>query len=152
MDFKVVETPWRFKYVQTIGTGGCFLCKAAAEVNNDDENLVPARGRHVFVILNKYPYTWGHLMVVPYRHIANFEELTVEEWAEMVEMAKKAIKALKKAVGARDFIVGINVGRAAGAGLESHIHLHVIPKDRAVEEIDLENALVKLTRVLRSLI
>lgn len=152
MEFKVIETPWRFRYVQTIGTGGCFICKAAAESHKDDENLVPTRGSHVFIILNKYPYTWGHLLVAPYRHISQFEELTDEEWAEMVSMTKKAVEALKKVVGAKEFIVGINVGRAAGAGLESHIHLHIIPKDTPVRETDLEAALIKLTKELRKAI
>jgi 7 Diadenosine tetraphosphate (Ap4A) hydrolase and other HIT family hydrolases len=108
------------------------------------------RGKQVFAILNKYPYTWGHVMVAPYRHISQFEELTEAEWVEMVKMAKQLMEAVGKVAGARDFIVGLNVGRAAGAGLEGHLHLHIIPKDTEVKNSDdLQGALVKLTRELR---
>ncbi|ACB39831.1 HIT family protein [Pyrobaculum neutrophilum] len=149
MDFNVVYAPWRLRYIQNVGKGECFLCKAAGERERDDENLVPARGKHVFAILNKFPYTWGHVMVSPYRHVSQFEELTAEEWAEMVDMARRLMEALKKTVGAGRFIVGLNIGRAAGAGLEGHLHLHIIP-DREVEPgVDLPQALVKLTRELR---
>ena len=149
MEFRVVFAPWRYKYIKAIGKGGCFLCEAANQQGRDDELLVPLRGRHVFLILNKYPYTWGHVMVATYRHIATVEEMTVEEWAEMIQVAKRAVEALKKVVGAQDFIIGLNIGRAAGAGLESHIHLHIIPKDTEVKTDDLDAALIELTKKLR---
>ncbi|ABL88101.1 histidine triad (HIT) protein [Pyrobaculum islandicum DSM 4184] len=149
MDFQVIYAPWRYRYIQNLGRDECFLCKAAKEIERDDENLVPARGRHVFAILNKYPYTWGHVMVAPYRHISQFEELDYNEWVEMIQMAKKLVHALRKVVGARDFIIGLNIGRAAGAGLEGHLHLHIIPRDKMVEVEELSQALVKLTRELR---
>ena len=151
MDFRIVYAPWRYSYLKNIGREeGCFLCRAATEVGQDDKNLVPLRGRHVFAILNKYPYTWGHVMVAPYRHISQFEELTEAEWVEMVKMAKQLMDAVGKVAGARDFVVGLNIGRAAGAGLEGHLHLHIIPKDTEVKNSDdLQEALVKLTRDLR---
>jgi ATP adenylyltransferase len=151
VDFRVVYAPWRYRYIKNINREeGCFLCRAAAEAGRDDENLIPLRGRHVFAILNKYPYTWGHVMVAPYRHISQFEELTEAEWVEMVKMAKQLMAAVGKVAGARDFIVGLNIGRAAGAGLEGHLHLHIIPKDTEVKNSDdLQEALVKLTRELR---
>ncbi|MEM1597330.1 MAG: HIT domain-containing protein [Pyrobaculum sp.] len=150
MEFRVVFAPWRYKYIQNIGKEECFLCRAAREADRDVENLVPARGRHVYAILNKYPYTWGHVMVAPYRHVGQFEELTDEEWVEMVQMAKRLVEALKKILGVGDFVIGINVGRAAGAGLDSHIHLHIIPRDTRVNEgEDLEAALRRLTIALR---
>ncbi|MGC9051245.1 HIT domain-containing protein [Pyrobaculum sp.] len=150
MDYRVVYAPWRYRYIKNIGKEGCFLCRAAGEPHRDDENLVPHRGRHVFAILNKYPYTWGHVMIAPYRHISQFEEMTAEEWTEMVALAGRLTQALARIAGARDFIIGINVGRAAGAGLESHIHLHIIPKDTDVPATDdLDLALIQLTRDLR---
>ncbi|ABP51171.1 MULTISPECIES: HIT domain-containing protein [Pyrobaculum] len=149
MEFKIVYAPWRYRYIKNIKKGECFLCKAVAEPSRDDENLIPLRGRHVFLILNKYPYTWGHVMVAPYRHISRFEELTDDEWVEMVAFAKKVMDAVAALTGAQDFVIGINVGRAAGAGLEDHIHLHIIPKDTEVKVEDLETALVQLTRDLR---
>ncbi len=151
MNFRVVYAPWRYTYIKNIDREeGCFLCRTAAEAGRDDENLIPLRGRHVFAILNKYPYTWGHVMVAPYRHISQFEELTEAEWVEMVKMAKQLMAAVGKVAGARDFIVGLNIGRAAGAGLEGHLHLHIIPKDTEVKNSDdLQEALVKLTRELR---
>jgi Diadenosine tetraphosphate (Ap4A) hydrolase and other HIT family hydrolases len=151
VDFRVVYAPWRYKYIKNIEREeGCFLCRVASEVDRDDENLVPLRGRYVFAILNKYPYTWGHVMVAPYRHISQFEELIAEEWVEMVNMARRLMEAVKKVTGAEEFIVGLNIGRAAGAGLEGHLHLHVIPKDTEVrEEENLPELLVKLTRDIR---
>ncbi|MEZ0318389.1 MAG: HIT domain-containing protein [Pyrobaculum sp.] len=149
VEFRVVFAPWRYKYIQNIGKEGCFLCKAAREVDRDVENLVPVRGRHVFAILNKYPYTWGHVMVAPYRHVGQFEELTDEEWVEMIQITKRLVEALKKTVGAGSFVIGINVGRAAGAGLDSHIHLHIVPRDTRIDEqVDLEAALRRLTITL----
>ncbi|MFN3804060.1 MAG: HIT family protein [Pyrobaculum sp.] len=149
MDFRVVLTPWRLKYLQDIGRGGCFLCKAASE-HNDDENLIPARGEKAFVILNKYPYTWGHVMVAPYRHISQFEELEAGEWVEIIQLAREITEAVKKVTGAQRLVTGLNVGRAAGAGLEGHLHLHIIPLDTEVgEREDLHKSLVELTRELR---
>ncbi len=144
--YRPIFTPWRYKYIKNIDKGGCFLCRAVSE-NADDLNLIPHRGREVFLILNKYPYTWGHVMVAPYRHISQFEDLNDDEWVEMMQLTHRAIDALRTVTGVRDFIIGINIGRAAGAGLESHLHLHIIPLKEIESTGDLE--LVELTRELR---
>jgi len=147
-----VLTPWRYRYIQSMSASGkreCFLCKAVQETGRDDENLVVLRGAYALVILNRYPYTWGHAMIAPYRHISQFEELAGNEWVEMMTLLRKLVGALRAVASSRDFVIGINVGRAAGAGLEEHIHLHVIPKDTEMRAENLHEELVKLARDLR---
>ncbi|MFN7106413.1 MAG: HIT family protein, partial [Pyrobaculum sp.] len=101
-------------------------------------------------ILNKYPYTWGHVMVAPYRHISQFEDLEDREWVEIIQLARGVVEAVKKVTGAQRLVTGFNVGRSAGAGLEGHLHLHIIPLDTEVgEREDLHKSLVGLTRELR---
>jgi len=107
---------------------GCFLCEKAAAESKDEENYVLYRGKHNFVILNAYPYNTGHLMVVPYRHGGNMDELTEDEMAGHLRIVSKSLDALKRAFEAQGFNIGMNIGKVAGAGLADHLHTHIVPR------------------------
>jgi ATP adenylyltransferase len=94
----------------------------------DEDGLIVARGALVYAVLNLYPYNAGHLMVVPYRHVADYTELTIPETAEFAEFTKHAIDALRRASGAQGFNIGMNLGSVAGAGIAAHLHQHVVPR------------------------
>jgi ATP adenylyltransferase len=110
------------------GDGGCIFCAAGGAGESPDDPLVVARGRVAFVILNRYPYNNGHLMVVPRRHVATLADTTTEERAELMDLARRAEMALAEAYQAEGVNVGINLGRAAGAGIAEHLHVHVVPR------------------------
>lgn len=106
---------------------GCVFCN---ELNRPDgpENLIVYRGQRSFIILNRFPYTSGHLMVVPYEHIPSIEQLDPETRAELMEMATRALEVLRQEYQPQGFNVGVNIGEAAGAGVLDHVHLHVVPR------------------------
>lgn len=124
---KQIWAPWRLQYVQHERGDGCFLCREF-EAGDDRENLVLKRGRHCAVVMNRYPYTNGHLLVCPYRHIPDVTDMTDEEHLESMQLVSAAIGALRSVVHPHGFNVGTNVGEAAGAGLVGHIHTHVVPR------------------------
>jgi ATP adenylyltransferase len=105
----------------------CIFC-AAAKGNNDPENLIFNRGEHVFMILNRYPYTSGHVMCVPYAHEAHLADITKETRGEMMEMVNKAVEALQKVYSPEGFNIGLNLGEVAGAGVAEHLHIHIVPR------------------------
>lgn len=126
MDY--VWNPWRYAYI----TGkdrreGCVFCSLPAE-HKDDEHYILHRGKTCYIILNIFPYTSGHLMVVPFEHQANFAELDDETTAEMMQLAKRAQRALIEDYRPDGFNIGINVGASAGAGIAQHLHMHVVPR------------------------
>ena len=96
--------------------------------DNDRENLILWRGQTVFVIMNLYPYNNGHVMIVPYREVANYEDLTAEEQVEIAHTIQRCILWIKKGLSPEGFNVGINLGKAAGAGIPRHLHVHVVPR------------------------
>ena len=106
---------------------GCVFCNAQAKEDNI-ENLIAFRGKFSFVILNRYPYTSGHLMVIPFVHVSNLESLDSETRAEMIEFATQCTAILKNIYKTESFNVGINIGEAAGAGVLGHVHIHVVPR------------------------
>ena len=118
-------TPWRLAYVTggTVGEG-CVFCRAAT----GDDPLVVHRGATAFVILNLFPYTNGHLMVAPYDHVGRIQELPAETVAEMMGLAQLAMSRLEEVYEPHGYNVGFNQGRVAGAGVEHHIHMHVVPR------------------------
>lgn len=122
-----VWAPWRMKYIQETSEKGCFFCKGIREEDGDN-NLIVKRGKFAFVMLNRYPYTSGHLMVVPYAHEASMEALPVETQTEMMILVTQAIKVLTREYGAEGFNVGANLGAIAGAGVADHLHFHVVPR------------------------
>jgi ATP adenylyltransferase len=121
-------TPWRYQYVTSTGKPDrCVLC-AAAESADDRETLVVHRGESVFVILNRYPYTNGHVMIVPYRHISNLQDLSDDTLIEMTLVAKTTERHLRKLYHPDGLNIGMNLGKSAGAGIEEHLHLHALPR------------------------
>jgi ATP adenylyltransferase len=115
-------------YIQSIKNGdGCVFCH---EVLNDgvEPDLVIHRGQRAFVVLNLYPYTTGHLMVVPYRHVSSLGDLEPAEATESTRLLQQAERAVEAALGVRQHHVGINLGRCAGAGVEGHLHIHLVPR------------------------
>lgn len=126
---KEVWAPWRIEYFRKPKEKGCFLCKGFAG-RADHRNHILKRGRTCAVLMNRYPYTGGHLMVAPFRHVATIEGLSEAELAEMMKLATAAMKALRKTIKPHGFNVGINIGEAAGAGLKDHVHLHIVPRWR----------------------
>ncbi len=121
-------SPWRSQYIEGFDKqDGCFLCEAYKS-KDDEKNLVLYRGKKCFVIMNLYPYNAGHLLVCPNEHIGDFLELDEETLFELNYLTQKMIYALKEALKPDGFNLGYNLGRVAGAGLESHIHNHVVPR------------------------
>jgi ATP adenylyltransferase len=121
-------TPRRLAYVTeaSVESPGCIFCAALARI--DDEPLIVHRGRGLFVILNKFPYNNGHLMVVPERHIGRMADLDANEVAELGRLAQLAERALTEAYSPHGFNMGLNLGKPAGAGVLDHLHLHVVPR------------------------
>jgi len=122
-----VWAPWRMKYIQETSEKGCFFCKGVKQEDGAD-NLIVKRGKFAFVMLNRYPYTSGHLMVVPYIHEANLENLSIETKTDIMLLITQAIQVLKKEYGAEGFNIGANLGATAGAGVADHLHFHVVPR------------------------
>ena len=122
-----IWAPWRIQYIQLEKPEGCILCEKP-EQNKDALNYILYRGDKNFIILNSYPYNPGHLMVAPYRHVTNLEELTEEERHEHFEIVTRSIRALRQVFNPGGFNIGINVGKAAGAGIEDHVHTHIVPR------------------------
>jgi len=119
--------PWRLGYIKGEKEPGCIFCTRLAR-STDQEDYILYRGQRSFVILNAFPYTNGHLMIVPFDHVPDLEALPDDTLAEMDQLLKRSILALKNAFGPQGFNVGWNIGRCAGAGVEEHVHEHVVPR------------------------
>ncbi|MCH8273409.1 MAG: HIT domain-containing protein [Armatimonadetes bacterium] len=121
--------PWRIKYIEQVRDGGakCIFVDLPAE-KDDRKNLILYRGERAFVMMNTFPYTNGHLMVAPYRHTSDLEDLDDEEMLEIQRLLRDCVRWLRMAFRAEGFNVGLNLGRAAGAGIEDHLHWHVVPR------------------------
>ncbi|MDP8221985.1 MAG: HIT domain-containing protein [Candidatus Lernaella stagnicola] len=123
-----IFAPWRIDYIKADQPEeGCVLCNAA-QADDDAEKLVLHRGVHAYVIMNKYPYTNGHLMVSPYAHLGEMTALSTEMWAEVMELTTLCVRALEMYGRPHGFNIGMNIGRVAGAGVEGHLHMHVVPR------------------------
>ncbi|HID11997.1 MAG TPA: HIT domain-containing protein [Candidatus Latescibacteria bacterium] len=120
--------PWRMKYILEVDRpDGCILCDKPKE-DRDEENLILYRGETCFVIMNKFPYNNGHLMVAPYRHTADLAELSPKEREELMALAGMGVTVLQQVLSAHGFNIGMNLGRVAGAGIDQHLHLHIVPR------------------------
>jgi len=122
-------TPWRGEYVISDKSNSteCVLCSF---INQDlcKENLVLYKGKHAYVVMNKYPYNNGHIMVVPNKHVDSFEKLTAEEYDYLCKLLKESIKVVNKTYNPQGCNIGMNMGRAAGAGIDQHLHFHIVPR------------------------
>ena len=124
---KQLWAPWRLEYIkQADEQPGCVFCDAAG--GDDEERLIVHRGKLAFVLLNKYPYASGHLMVAAYRHVGDLAELTDDEALEIHRLAVQGVAVLREVYGPEGHNLGWNLGRIAGAGVVDHIHLHVVPR------------------------
>ena len=134
MHSRPLFAPWRMDYIKSVVKGedddGCFLCRAAAASTDDDRrtSLTLWTTATTAVVINRYPYTNGHLLVAPVAHKAELEELTPEEQLDLHRQTAEAVKLLKRAMSPQGFNIGINIGRCAGAGLPGHLHQHVVPR------------------------
>ncbi|HYG99498.1 MAG TPA: HIT domain-containing protein [Terriglobales bacterium] len=121
-------TPWRYAYVSTADKApGCVFCGKLLECD-DRESLIIHRGEHNFIVLNKFPYTSGHVMIVPYAHLDELRKLPAEAAQEMMTLTQKLETVLRDVYHPDGINVGMNIGKAAGAGVAGHIHMHVLPR------------------------
>jgi len=127
---KRLWAPWRMEYIlDDKKHNSCLFCDVSkASKRQDRKNLILYRGEHSFLILNKYPYNNGHMMAVPYFHTPTFEGLDDKVLFELIKMQKKAVDVIKEAMNPDGFNLGLNFGRVAGAGMESHMHMHIVPR------------------------
>jgi len=158
-------SPWRSAYIQTFNdkkkSKGCLFCTMAKQ-RNDVDNLIIWRGKTCFIVMNRFPYNSGHLMIVPYRHKSQFSLLTKKELSEVMFSTDKCISALFKSMKQHGLNFGANLGRVAGAGIEKHIHFHLVPRwngdtnfmpilsDVKVVSEKLEESAIKLRTELKS--
>lgn len=125
---KHLWSPWRMTYIQNSEKNKeCIFCQSQETVDGPN-NLIVHRGKYNFVILNRYPYTSGHVMVVPYEHLAGFDDLSSDTTTEMMTLISICIKILRKAYNAEGFNIGANIGCTAGAGIPKHFHFHIVPR------------------------
>ena len=124
---KHIWAPWRIEYIRAEKPAGCILCDKPKE-KKDRQNYILYRGKNNFIMLNSYPYNPGHLLVAPYRHTANLEELTDEERDEHYLLVSRSIVVLKEVFQPGGFNMGANLGKVAGAGIDDHFHSHIVPR------------------------
>ena len=129
----ILWSPWRSKYIDSFKDEDkkkqvCFFCEAVEATDRDEELLVVTRRELCFVMLNRFPYNNGHFLVAPYRHIGNFDELTKDEMAAIMELINDSIKVLDHCVAPHGYNIGANLGREAGAGVPGHLHFHIVPR------------------------
>ncbi len=126
---KPLWAPWRLEYIaQADEQAGCVFCDEGSGELPEGESLVLHRGQSAVVLLNKYPYSSGHLMAAPFRHVGALGDLTDDEALELHRLAVRGVDALGRTYGPDGFNLGWNLGRAAGAGIADHVHLHVVPR------------------------
>ena len=119
--------PWRIEYIKKVKEEGCIFCQKPAE-ESDAANYILYRGQKNFIIMNSYPYNPGHLMIAPYRHVAGLDELSDEELGEHYKMVAQSTRILTQVFKPDGFNIGMNLGRIAGAGIDKHIHSHIVPR------------------------
>lgn len=127
----VLWSPWRYDYItgsDEAAKSGCAFCKVLNNSDSDDEKFILTRAEFNFVILNIYPYTSGHLMIVPYDHIATLDQADKQTTDEMMDLTKRAQAAIDEVYRPDGINLGMNLGKAAGAGVEEHFHMHVLPR------------------------
>ena len=125
---EILYAPWRTEYISGERVEGCVFCHISANPDRDAELHVLHRDEHCFVVMNKYPYTPGHFMIIPHQHTEKLEALPPETWLHISALAQKGVRLLKEGFGAHGVNLGMNLGKAGGAGIAEHIHLHLVPR------------------------
>lgn len=130
MKRKILWAPWRIRYIQGLSnkTSGCFICHNLKNPREDDRNFVLWRTALSVVVLNRFPYNNGHLLIAPARHVGELGDVNDEEMLEMVKLIRESEKLLSLVLKPHGFNIGMNFGRCAGAGLPEHLHIHVVPR------------------------
>ena len=121
---KAIYAPWRSEYIRGKKPGGCIFCKDS--LRSDDYVLY--EGTMAFVMMNRYPYSCGHLLIIPLRHLSGLDELKPAEKLEIFDLADLSVKVLKEAMTPDGFNLGMNLGKTAGAGVDDHVHIHIVPR------------------------
>lgn len=124
----ILYAPWRDEYVAGAKIEGCVFCHISTHESEDDESRLLYRDKHCFIVMNKYPYTPGHFMIIPHLHTDKLEELPAETWIHMSGLAQKCVRLLKEGLNADGVNIGMNLGASAGAGIAEHIHMHLVPR------------------------
>ena len=125
---EILYAPWRSDYVTGERIEGCVFCHISSHASNDADLHVLYRDEHCFVVMNRYPYTPGHFMIIPHHHTDKLEELDSEVWLHMSALAQKGVRLLKECLSAQGVNIGMNLGSAGGAGIAEHIHMHLVPR------------------------
>jgi len=126
--FDILYAPWRSEYITDKKPKGCVFCHISKHSELDEKNHVLYRDEFCFIVMNRYPYTPGHFMIIPHKHIDNLENLEKEAWLRICELAQKGVRLLKEVLKAEGVNIGMNLGVAGGAGIAEHIHLHLVPR------------------------
>ncbi len=126
----ILYAPWRNDYVTGENIEGCVFCHISSHADDDMNLHVLYRDEHCFVVMNRYPYTPGHFMIIPHHHTDKLEDLQSETWLHISDLAQKGVRLLKERFNAQGVNIGMNLGSAAGAGIADHIHLHLVPRWR----------------------
>jgi len=121
-------TPWRYTYLSNVATMSCCVLCDVQQRGDDREALIVYRGKYHFVVLNAYPYTSGHSMIVPYEHVDQLQKLPEAAAIEMMDISRRMERVLREVYQPDGINLGMNIGRAAGAGVDSHIHMHILPR------------------------
>jgi len=125
---KVVWAPWRMEYVGSDQAGeGCIFCPGD-DHTQDEKKLILYRGKWSIVLMNRFPYSNGHLLIAPVRHTCSFEFLSPDEKLDLLNMVERSVSVLNKVMDPAGFNIGMNLGKAAGAGVEDHMHFHIVPR------------------------
>ncbi len=124
----ILWAPWRFKYIENVNNKDeCIFCTKPKEEPSVN-NLVLYKSKHSFIILNLFPYNTGHLMVAPYKHTSKVYDLTQEEWIDIINLLNLSVRIVEDVYKPQAFNIGLNIGRVAGAGIEEHLHIHIVPR------------------------
>jgi len=123
----ILWAPWRIDYILSDKHNGCLFCDKPKE-DNDEDNLILLRKDTCLVMMNRYPYNNGHLLIAPYRHISSIEGLTVEEMTGLMVTIKECMELLRRVMNPEGFNIGMNIGKVAGAGIADHCHFHIVPR------------------------
>ncbi len=126
-DKNILWAPWRMKYILCEEDEGCLFCEKP-KLGKDEEVHIVHRSTHSFIMLNKYPYNNGHLLLAPFRHVAGIEELNKDEILDLFSLAQLCVRVLKEELNPQGFNLGMNIGDVAGAGVKDHFHLHIVPR------------------------
>ncbi|MBU0632806.1 HIT domain-containing protein [bacterium] len=124
----VLYAPWRSEYVSGERIEGCVFCHISSHVKDDSALHVLYRDEYCFMVMNKYPYTPGHFMIIPHLHTDKLEELPSETWLHMSDLAQKSVRLLKEGFNAHGVNIGMNLGESGGAGIAEHVHMHIVPR------------------------